>query len=177
MTNDQMTKILYANFIAAFEAGNASATNITFQSLRDHLGKLKDRPWDWGGNNPLAVGTLTDLRMTSTGQSFLVHSFLSTDRYLFDVGLCKKEDGWLQYDTAEDAWYFGSWVNKERRMIVDYTEGDIYVIYCPSVDAFNAEIKAKNEFYDEGFICKTIGDEGMTTYVQDRDEFFIKEAE
>ncbi len=34
-------------------------------------------------------------------------SFHSTERYRFDFRLCTKEKGWTQYDTNQDAWYFG----------------------------------------------------------------------
>lgn len=43
-------------------------------------------------------------------------------RYLFDA---IKEPGWKQYDTSNDAWYFGTWVNLGSMEILQYVEGDI----------------------------------------------------
>jgi hypothetical protein len=83
-----------------------------------------------------------------------------------------------QYDTNQDACYFGVWVNKKTLQIRTYAEGDITLVTCPDAEHFNAEIKSMNEFYSEGFITKTIDESGeMTVYRQDRNQFFIKEGE
>jgi len=37
------------------------------------------------------------------------------DRYKFDFGLCSYSKGWIQFDTDQDAWYFGVWIHKEKR--------------------------------------------------------------
>lgn len=105
------------------------------------------------------------------------HLFESNyDRYKFDFGHCKGKD-WLQFDTSQDAWYFGVWVNKAERKIVNYCEGDVYITTCPTVESFNEEIKAMCEFYDEGYIFKVIdGANKLLTFRQDRKGFFIDEA-
>ena len=38
-------------------------------------------------------------------------TFHDTDRYAFDFNLCEVKNGWRQYDTGNDAWYFGIWVH------------------------------------------------------------------
>ena len=45
------------------------------------------------------------------------------DRYYYDVKL-SAESGWRQYDTAQDAWYFGVWVNPEKLQTLTFAEGD-----------------------------------------------------
>jgi hypothetical protein len=105
-------------------------------------------------------------------------SFLPTERYRWDFDEKLTAAGWEQYDTDQDAWYFGVWLNKKTLQIRTYAEGDITLTTCPDAEHFNAEIKAMNEFYGEGFIAKTIDENGqMTVYRQDRNQFFIKERE
>ena len=48
------------------------------------------------------------------------------DRYRFDFNLCLPFNGWKQYDTDQDAWYFGCWVNVIELSVVSYVEGDVY---------------------------------------------------
>ncbi len=74
-------------------------------------------------------------------------SFHSTDRYRFDFQLCTKAKGWRQYDTNQDAWYFGVWVQPEKRKILSYAEGDISVVRCPTEESYHAELKSMAEFY------------------------------
>ena len=69
------------------------------------------------------------------------------DRYRYDFKLCKKSDGWKQYDTEQDASYFGVWVHPESRVIVTFAEGDETTVTCPTQEAFEAEIREMNEFY------------------------------
>jgi hypothetical protein len=72
-----------------------------------------------------------------------------TDRYEFDLELCKHSEGWVQYDTKEDAWYFGVWVHPEKREIVTYAEGDITRVICPTEESYHAELKHMAEFYGD----------------------------
>ncbi len=76
-------------------------------------------------------------------------SFLDADRYLFDFRLCSPQKGWKQYDTNQDAWYFGVWVHPERREILTYAEGDVISIKCPTIQSFQAELNVMAEFYGD----------------------------
>ncbi|MCA9652553.1 MAG: hypothetical protein KC501_21735 [Myxococcales bacterium] len=69
------------------------------------------------------------------------------DRYTYDLRICPAEDGWRQYDTDQDAWYFGVWVHEGRREIVTYAEGDESRVTCPTADSLRAELAAMAEFY------------------------------
>jgi len=93
-------------------------------------------------------------------------------RYFWDNTL----DDWTQYDTDQDAWYFGVWVNKEALSVFTYAEGDVSYVVAHDIDCFNRYVEQMNEAYGEGSICTTFGDDGMVTYVQDRSKFLIKEA-
>lgn len=74
-------------------------------------------------------------------------SFFPKDRYYFDFNRCKAADGWRQYDTREDAWYFGVWVHLEKREILTYSEGDVVRVTCPDDEHLKAELDAMAEFY------------------------------
>jgi len=87
-------------------------------------------------------------RMNNRGNT-VKSTFLSADRYLFDFRLCPVSQGWIQYDTNQDAWYFGVWVNVERRKVVTYAEGDIYLVECSSLDTFRKELADMQDFYGD----------------------------
>ena len=107
----------------------------------------------------------------------VIRSFIfNGERYHWDFDQDFNSQGWEQYDTSQDAWYFGVWVNKKLLQIQTYAEGDLILVKYPDVEHFNAEIESMNRFYEEGFIAKTIDADGkMTVYRQDRTKFFIKD--
>jgi len=71
------------------------------------------------------------------------------DRYFFDMAMCRSENGWKQYDTNQDAWYFGVWVNLSERQIVTYAEGDLSVEDCADDAALKAKLKEMEECYGD----------------------------
>lgn len=93
-------------------------------------------------------------------------------RYIFDGSL--KED-WQQYDTDQDASYFGVWVNKKMRHIITYAEGDVTRVICYSDENFNKQIESMNSFYGEGkeFVTLDMEDGKRTEYRQERSKFLI----
>lgn len=103
-------------------------------------------------------------------------TFFSLERYYFDTRLCPQ--GFKQFDTDQDAPYFGIWVNKDLLCTFIYCEGDIYLCICNDVEHYNAEIQACIECYDEGYIAIAIDpDKGeQTIYQQDRNEFLIEQS-
>ncbi|MBI9082705.1 MAG: hypothetical protein JEZ11_03850 [Desulfobacterales bacterium] len=70
-----------------------------------------------------------------------------TDRYAFDMGRCSRANGWIQYDTQQDASYFGVWVNMETRQTVTFCEGDIIEVTCLDKASFKAELDDAAQFY------------------------------
>jgi len=75
--------------------------------------------------------------------------FPNRERYHYDFGECQPKNGWTQYDTDQDAWYFGMWVHSERRETLTYAEGDETRVYCPTVESFKAELANAAEFYGD----------------------------
>jgi hypothetical protein len=85
-------------------------------------------------------------RKNSRGNQ-IVDLWRHTERYEFDFERCAPKKGWKQYDTSQDAWYFGVWVHKERRLILTYAEGDISIVKCPTEESYHAELKNMADFY------------------------------
>ena len=101
-------------------------------------------------------------------------TWLSTERYRWDFNEPFRSDGWEQYDTSQDAWYFGVWVNPRKLVTLSYAEGDWTLVVCPDAEHYNAEIADANEFYGEGRIALVIDQAGgATEYRQDRERFLI----
>lgn len=99
----------------------------------------------------------------------LYSGFLDASRYLFDAGICRAE-GWKQYDTTQDAWYFGIWVHVGEMVVVSYVEGDVIVKVADSREAFKAELEEMAEFYGEAppSIYAVSGSGTITAYVDRR---------
>jgi hypothetical protein len=115
----------------------------------------------------------------------VVRRHRSADRYIFDFDSDFRSLGWLQFDTDQDASYFGVWVNRRLFRTLSYCEGDVYLVVCVDVEHYNAEIKALCEFHGEGFemiACDIdaarsllLGGDAKgkaTVYRQDRNQFF-----
>ena len=96
-------------------------------------------------------------------------SWRSTERYEFDFELCTSRNGWKQFDTQQDAWYFGVWVHPEKREILTYAEGDITRVICPTEESYHAELKSMTEFYGPPpWAFKTISADGQVTEYYDK---------
>jgi hypothetical protein len=90
-------------------------------------------------------------------------------RYLYDSKICPASEGWKQYDTSQDAWYFGVWVNVADRKIMTYCEGDESLVECPTVESFRAELENMAEFYGDPPPAFVVIAEGtMTNYYDER---------
>ena len=70
------------------------------------------------------------------------------NRYIYDAKL-KEKDGWKQWDTNQDAWYFGVWVNPITLKAFTYAEGDETLEECGSKEEFNTLMKKMEEFYGD----------------------------
>ena len=112
---------------------------------------------------------------TNARGNMIKRSFLRLDRLQIDWAEDRVPNGWKQFDTDQDASYFGVWVNPETFQTLTYAEGDLTLVTCPDKEHYNAEIRDAIEFYEEGFEFKTVSTEGdITIYSQDRQEFFVK---
>lgn len=70
------------------------------------------------------------------------------NRYRFDFGPCKGP-GWRQYDTDQDAWYFGVWVHLAEMLVVTFAEGDLSIWVADDVASLSAELDRMAAFYGE----------------------------
>jgi len=75
--------------------------------------------------------------------------YCNRERYHYDFKACRRKDGWKQYDTEQDAWYFGVWVHLEKRVIVTFAEGDETRVTCPDDLSLKAELMSMESFYGE----------------------------
>jgi hypothetical protein len=71
----------------------------------------------------------------------ITREFAPADRYRYDFGLCSYANGWAQFDTAQDASYFGTWANPTRLLIFSYCEGDTTLKEAASPEEFAAELR------------------------------------
>lgn len=100
--------------------------------------------------------------------------YWDSDRYIFDSASDFAQSSWQQFDTDQDAHYFGVWVNPVNMQVLTYVEGDWSLVVCEDVDHYHKELQAMCEFYGEGFIVKVIDPDTseMTVHRQDRQQFF-----
>ena len=98
---------------------------------------------------------------------------MDRSRYSWDG---QHKAGWLQYDTDQDAIYFGDWVNKQRLQIRTYCEGDFSVVTCPDADHFDAQLVSMDKCYGKSPFASTMDEYGnWTEHFESRDIFFIGE--
>ena len=113
-----------------------------------------------------------DDRNSFTAQGCRIYrTFAPAGRYIIDFADDFHSDGWQQFDTDQDAEYFGVWLNPARLMTLTYAEGDWSLIECENREHYLAEVQSAIDFYGEGFIAKSIDESGITVYRQDRQEF------
>lgn len=99
--------------------------------------------------------------------------FMHDERYLVDFADDFKPEGWEQFDTDQDASYFGVWVNRRLMLTLAYAEGDWSLVVCGSVESYNAEIQSCIDFYGDGLIARVIDADGITEIRQDRSLFLV----
>ena len=114
---------------------------------------------------------MTDEPETNAQGNRIERSALAgADRYMFDFGECRPESGWVLFDTAEDASYFGVWVHPDKRETLTFAEGDVTRVICDTEAGYRAEIEALCCFYKTAQAFKTISNHGtITEHYQDRD--------
>lgn len=99
-------------------------------------------------------------------------AFLPCDRYRVDFADDFTAEGWEQFDTDQDASYFGVWVNRQTLQTLTYAEGDWTLVTCPDKQRYRLEIEDAIRFYGEGYIAKVLDANGTkTTFRQDRMRF------
>ena len=64
------------------------------------------------------------------------NSFAPGDRYYYDFKKCLPSNGWCQFDTSQDASYFGNWINPLTYELLSYCEGDVTHTTCGTAEDF-----------------------------------------
>lgn len=75
--------------------------------------------------------------------------FFPTERYLIDFAEDFHTDEWAQFDTWQDAPYFGVWHSRKLMMSLTYAEGDWSLVRCANIEAFEKEIQDCVDFYEK----------------------------
>jgi len=88
---------------------------------------------------------MMETEVRENGATYRRAFYLNRDRYHYDCG--GLSEGWRQYDTKQDAWYFGVWVNVQERKILTWAEGDETLVSCPDEESFRAEMKELEDFH------------------------------
>lgn len=91
-----------------------------------------------------------------------------SNRYKYDFTLLQK--GWQQWDTTEDASYFGIWVHPTNLKIFTFAEGDTILQEYTTAAAYEAELERLSDFYGPvppAFISINPG-EGITEHYAPR---------
>ena len=97
--------------------------------------------------------------------------YLGRERYYYDFKRCKRSDGWIQYDTDQDASYFRIWVHPGKMEIITYAEGDETIETCETETEYHEKLKSMAEFYgDPPPAFRTVGEKGITHYYDQRPE-------
>ena len=95
---------------------------------------------------PAAV--VTGERVSSIGNKLTDYFDGMTERYPFDFAHCGMKSDWYQYDTTQDASYYGHWCNPVLRAFVSFVEGDILVVECETADDYRREMQAMEDWND-----------------------------
>lgn len=83
-------------------------------------------------------------------------------RYPLDFGLNKGgRSGWQQYDTNQDAHYFGIWVNLRTLQVITYCEGDLTLTSAHCYNAMWEELQSMAAFYLVGIVATVSNDIGL----------------
>jgi hypothetical protein len=158
-------------------------TQLTNNSVYDVYGQLHAEVfWRRGGNfgHPIAVSDTRKLRRLfkflearldsypwkkdRNSNNCIVEwaNYCQRERYYYDMGMCSGSD-WCQFDTEQDASYFGIWVNIKDRKVVTFAEGDETIVTAENDTDFKAELQSIVKFYTPGRACATVNDKGEFT--------------
>ena len=105
--------------------------------------------------------------INANGATITRDFFHDRDRYDYDVSLGKS---WEQFDTDQDASYYGVWVNISERKILSFVEGDEILSESPTLEIFRAELQALADFHGAPPPAFTTIDEhgNITHFFQER---------
>ncbi|MCT7971190.1 hypothetical protein [Laspinema olomoucense] len=97
------------------------------------------------------------------------------ERYLIDFADDYHEHGLIQYDTNQDAPYFGVWISPSKMLSLTYCEGDWSLVICDNPISFNSEVDSIVEGYEEapGFVSVDNEEKTITEHYQQKAELYL----
>lgn len=100
--------------------------------------------------------------------------FADSERYYIDFADDYKEHGLIQYNTNQDAPYFGVWISPTKMLTLTYCEGDWTLVQCSDPISFNSEVDSIVEFYEEapGFV--SVDNQTITEHYQQKAELYLQ---
>jgi len=97
-------------------------------------------------------------RFSKDGRTLTDYFCCGGERYPFDQAHCGTQSDWYQFDTRQDASFYGTWVNPVLRAVVCYCEGDISVSELETADGYRAYIAELNTWCaDSGHAVRECG--------------------
>ena len=75
--------------------------------------------------------------------------FYPSNRYQYDFGLCSHRNGFAQIDTAQDAEYYGNWINPTQRILFTYMEGECITMEFDTDDEMKSEILELSAWHND----------------------------
>jgi hypothetical protein len=89
-------------------------------------------------------------------------AFRQTSSYYFATLLAAQ--GFQQYETSQDASWFGVWVNLKVRTVFTFAEGDCITVTCPTKENFIAELEYLASAYGPApAFMRAFDDDGVVT--------------
>jgi hypothetical protein len=145
------------------------------------IGELASLYWKhrWGNDEAAAkavweeLGGIPAKRVKRVEEGRIVYGCgYGGSRYLFDFELNLKE--WLQFDTTEDAHYFGIWVNPRTLEILTFAEGDVSLVVYADAETYNAGIDRLRELHTHAPAFIAIDLDGITEFYDNSDAFYAE---
>jgi hypothetical protein len=91
----------------------------------------------------ITTGYFNHTETNRNGCRIVREFYLHRERYHYDAAL----KGWKQYDTPQDASYFGVWTDRDSLQTLTFAEGDVTRVTAPNQAAFDAELADMDNFY------------------------------
>ncbi len=86
---------------------------------------------------------------TELKPSITITSYPARGRYHYDFHECTEERGWVAYDTVQDTWTFGVWVNESALQVLIFADGEETLITCRTRDQFLGELSIMAAIYGQ----------------------------
>lgn len=83
----------------------------------------------------------------SDGRGAVKTSHPGRSRFYYDFTACTEENGWIGYQTVQDTWAFGVWLNQSRRQILIFADGEETLITCHTEERLRNELTAMSVIY------------------------------